>query len=135
MAYTEAERVQVRRWLGYPAVYSQSFRGLEDSLDRSLSIAQGGVHTDNSTELAVRGYLANLATIEASWLAYLTQMEVDTADENRIDSLRGLAGVKQIGRMYVGFLADTLDTRPLRDVFMPAVADPQGGAWSRPRFS
>lgn len=114
---SESERVQIRRWLGSPAIYTDSFQGLEEAITRTQSTADGGVRSTNATELAVRGWLAELACIEKRWKELLEEMQAYKLASMTVDPLRGLAGLKQIGRMYVGHLSDALDTKPFRDVF------------------
>ena len=119
--WTEAERVQIRRWLGFPAIYTQAEPRLETALDAVLAIgADGGTRPDNSTQVAIQGWLTQLAAIETQWLTYLKQMQASEVAKGavKIDALRGLAGLKQIGRMYVGHMADALGlTKIPRDVF------------------
>lgn len=120
MAFTEAERVQIRRWLGVPAIFVQAEPRLETAITTVQAVSEGGSRPDNTTELAIRGYLAQLATIETKWQAWLDEMEAHKVDEIVIDPIRGLAGLFKIGRNYVGHIADALDHPPVRDVFTTA---------------
>lgn len=114
---TESERVQIRRWLGYSAMYASRDPTLESAIASAHSIADGGSRPDNSTELAVRGWLVELSTIESKWKELYEQMQAHKVEDTTVDPLRGLAGLFKIGRMYVGHLSDVLSTPPKRDVF------------------
>ena len=115
--FTESNRVQIRRYLGFGALFHQADPRLENAITAVQSNADGGTRPDNSSELAILGYLAQLATIEQRWQRYYIQMQAGNVDEIKIDPLRGIAGLARLGRMYVGFISDALDTRPYRDVF------------------
>lgn len=127
MAFTEAERVQIRRWLGFSALFTQAEPRLESAITAVQAANDGGSRPDNTTELAVRGYLADLAAIENQIRIRRDQVEADKVDESRIDTARGNAILRQEGRLYVGYLADALSTRPRRDVFSPPSLDMSGG--------
>lgn len=115
--FTEADRVQIRRWLGTSAMYASRDPILESAITAAQSNADGGSRPDNTTELAVKGWLTELGTIETKIKDLYDQMQAHKIDETTIDPLRGLAGLKQIGRMYVGHLSDALSTPVKRDVF------------------
>lgn len=117
MAFSEAERVQIRRWLGYSAMYASRDPILESAITAAQSLADGGSRPDNTTELAVRGWLTELATIETRWKDLYEQMQAHKLNDLTIDPHRGLAGLFKIGRTYVGFLSDALSTPVKRDVF------------------
>lgn len=117
MAFVEADRVSIRRWLGYSAMYASRDPILESAITSAQSVADGGSRPDDSTEEAIQAYLAELSTLETRWKEYYEQMLAHKVDELVVDPLRGLAGLKQIGRMYVGHLSDALSTPVKRDVF------------------
>lgn len=117
MAWTEAERVQIRRWMGSSHLFNQLDPRLENAMSAVQSQSDGGNQPTSDTEGAIRGWLGNLDTIEAAWLQYVGFMEAGKADEVAVDPIRGVAGQQRLGRMYVGFIADALSMRPRRDVF------------------
>lgn len=119
--FTEAERVQIRRWLGYSAMYASRDPILESAITSAQSTAEGGSRPDNTTELAIRGWLAQLSTIETRWQELYEQMQANALDDIKIDPLRGLAGLFKIGRQYVGHISDALSTPVKRDVFSAPV--------------
>lgn len=128
--FTEANRVQIRRWLGFSAIFIEADPRLENAIKSVQAVADGGTRSDDSTVLAIKDYLTKLASIETEWVKLTTQggMQGGTIDELKIDPLRGLAGLQKIGRMYVGFIADALSTRPRRDVFTAPKLLADGGA-------
>ncbi len=118
--FSEADRVQVRKWLGFSGLYLEADPRLENALSNIQMIGDGaGTKVDDSTVLAVKDYLTKLTGIEAQWVQLTAEggMQGGTIDELKIDPLRGLEGLKKIARMYVGFICDCLSTRPRRDVF------------------
>lgn len=117
MAFTEADRVQLRRWLGYSAIYASRDPILESAITSVQSVADGGGRPDNTTEIAVKGYVTELASIESKVKDLYEQMQAHKLDDITIDPLRGMAGLCKIGRQYVGHISDALSTPIKRDVF------------------
>ena len=130
-AWTEAQRVSVRKWLGFGNQFIQADPRLEIALDAILALADGGVRPDNSAQLAIIGYLTQLdgqpgpgqpptsSSIEGQWLAQLQMLAVGEADgETKLDALRALTGIARIGRFYVRQICFSLGfQKPLVDVF------------------
>lgn len=98
-------------------MFTQGDPALESAITVVQSAADGGARPDNSTELAIRGWLAELVTIETRWKELYDQMQAYKLSDLTVDPLRGLAGLFRIGRMYVGHISDALQLPPLRDVF------------------
>lgn len=121
MSFAESDRVQIRRWLGYSAMYASRDPLLENAITAAQSTADGGSRPDASTETAIKAWLTQLATIETRWQSLYDEMEAHKVDELVVDPVRALAGLKQIGRMYVGNLSDALSTPVKRDVFSSPV--------------
>lgn len=122
MAFTEADRVQLRKWLGYSALYASRDPILESAITSSQSTADGGSRPDNTTELAIKSYLTELTTLETTVKDLYEQMQAHKLDDITIDPLRGLAGLHKIGRQYVGHISDALSTPVKRDVFSAPIA-------------
>lgn len=127
-AWTEAQRVSARKWLGFGNVFLQADPRFETAMNAVLAVADGGTRPDNSAQLAILGYLAFLdggtippaaGSLEAQWQALLIQLAVGEADgEAKIDAIRALAGVAKIGRFYVRLICYSLGfEKPLVDVF------------------
>lgn len=134
--FTESDRVKIRRWLGFSAIFLQADPRLEAAISAVQATADGGTRPDDSSVLAVLSYLTKLDGIESQWMQLTTEggMQAGKVDELGVDPLRGLQGLKQVGRMYVGYIADVFDTRPRRDVFSPARINTGGMSGPFPDF-
>ncbi len=117
MAFAESDRVQIRRWLGYSAMYASRDPILESAITSAQAEADGGSRPDSTTETAIKGWVSELATLETKWKDLYDQMQAYKIDETTVDPARGLATLFKIGRMYVGHLSDALSTPVRRDVF------------------
>jgi hypothetical protein len=121
VAFTEAHRVQIRRWLGYSTLYLSADPSLEQNITAVQAVADGGSKPDASSELAVRSYLDSLEklNLKLDELA-IEEIEADTVDEVKIDAARGSLAVRSRMRLYVGHISDVLSVRPRRDVLSPS---------------
>lgn len=137
VTFSESDRVRIRRWLGFSAIYLQADPRLEAAITSVQATADGGTRPDDSSVTAVLAYLTKLDGIEVEWMKLTTEggMQAGKVDELGVDPLRGLMGLKQIGRMYVGYIADVFDTRPRRDVFSPAKINDGGLSGPFPDYS
>jgi len=126
MAWTESDRATVRHYLGFPALFHQAEPRLENALTSIQSEADGGTRPDNSTELQIRGWLAQLARIEARLEEVWDEAEALKVDELGIDPMRALALLRSEGRRIVGGIARALGTRPRYDVFSAPQINPHG---------
>lgn len=117
MAYTEAERVQVRLYMGY--MYAVDYPSRESLITRTLAITDGGAMPDSSTETMVRGILAELAVVETQRQALRTTADAGDVDELRTDAPRGGMYLRQEGRILVKRLARIIGDTPLYDAFSP----------------
>jgi|ERR1041385_3464732 hypothetical protein len=133
--FAESDRVKIRKWLGFSAIFLQADPVLENAITSVQAIADGGSRPNDSTVVAIKDYLTKLDSIESQWMLLTTEggMQGGQVDELKIDPLRGLQGLCKIGRMYVGFIADALATRPHRDVFVAPQLMSSGG-YSQPDF-
>lgn len=122
MAFAESDRVQIRRWLGRAALFLQADPELENAIESVQSIADGGSRPDNSTELAIKGWLTELTTIESKIKALYDELDAHKVNELVIDPARAVMVFRSIGRTYIGHLSDALGVKPIRDVFSaPAI--------------
>jgi len=119
MAWTEADKVKIRHYLGFGAIFVTYFPMLESALQGVLSRADGGNRPDNSTELHIRAILTELDGIEADIAetrGYLVASKVSTLN---VDAGRAIALNCREGRRKVAHLAIALGTDPKQDVFGP----------------
>lgn len=135
--FLESDRVKIRKWLGFSALFLQADPRLEAAITSVQSVTDNGTRPDDSTVLAIKDYLTKLDGIETQWMNLTAEggMQGGKIDELQIDPLRGLEGLKKVGRIYVGFLADALSTRPHRDVFSaPKLLKADGEAGPFPEY-
>lgn len=136
MAFTEAERVQIRRYLGFSAIYLQAEPRLENAITAVQAVAEGGTRPDNTTELAIRALLAKLVNIDERIDGILECLGTVQVNKIQVDNARALLVLRSQGYIYVGYLTDALATRPVRNVFAPPLERdgstepaPLGGSW------
>lgn len=132
MAYTESDRVQIRTYLGFGAIYLQLDPRLESAITSSQATSDGGTRPDNSSELLAKGLVTKLQAVDAAIDALLGLMgtyEADGKDGAKIDAAREDARLRKVGRTYVYRLARIFDTEPRADCYAPApiITDQQAG--------
>lgn len=119
--FTDSQKNQIRRWLGYSRIYVQLYPKLENAMIAVQAISDGGSQPDDSAVLLIQGWLTNLNTLETQELSYVTQAQVFEAgtDNVKIDVSHGIYNLRKIMKRYIGHISDTLSTKPFRDVFLP----------------
>jgi len=133
MAWIEADRVQVRMWLGYSDQFLQADPRLENALTNIQCISDGGTRPNPSpsaAETQARVILANLTSIDAAMMnlqQFAGATKVDGGDAT-VDAAREDARLRALGRMWVHRLARMFDTLPISDIYSTA---PDGDEWRR----
>lgn len=133
MAWTEADRVQVRMFLGYSDQFLQADPRLENALTNVQCISDGGTRPNPSpsaAEAQARAILTNLQSIDTFMLnlgQFAGATSVDAGDA-KVDAAREDARLRALGRMYVHRLARVFDTLPISDIYSTA---PEGDEWRR----
>jgi hypothetical protein len=117
MAFTEAERVKIRLWMGY--VYAVDYPSRDALITRILSVADGGLMPDSSTETLARSILTELDDLETQRKGLRATADAGDVDELRTDAPRGGLYLRQEGRILVKRLARLLGDTPLYDAFGP----------------
>jgi hypothetical protein len=120
MAYSAAQRVQIRRYMGVAPNRIQT-NDIESLITATQSVADGGLLADSETELYVIGLLTSLATVQSDLASLWEQMQADSVSKLRVDPVRAAMALRSEGRRLVGDLATALDFTPTRDVFSAAV--------------
>ncbi|WP_438029006.1 hypothetical protein [Sorangium sp. So ce233] len=120
MAYTSAQRVQIRRYMGVAPNRNQR-DDLDALITATQSTADGGTMPDSETETYVVSLLTALATLQTNISNLWEQMQADSVDKLRVDPVRAMMALRSDGRRLVGDLATALDFAPKRDVFSGAV--------------
>jgi len=129
MAWTEADRATIRHYLGFPALFLQADPRLESALQSVQSVADHGTRPDNSTELQIRGWLAQLVHVEARLEELWDEAEALKVDELGVDPMRAMALMRSEGRRVVGNIARALGTAPRHDVFSAPEPNPHGSPY------
>lgn len=108
MAFTSAQRVSIKQWLGYGQLQNPE-------LDAAITAIEAVAETQ------IVGWLTELDGILVRVKALRSQAQVAGAGngEATLDTIRGIASLAIEGRMYVGFISDAMNVSPLRDVFTP----------------
>ncbi len=130
MAWTEADRAKLRHYLGFAAIFLQADPRLENAITSVQSVADGGTRADNSTETQIRGWIADLESVEVKLKALWDKaMLTEAVGDVKLDALRGRAMLLAEGRRLVTNLATALSTSPRRDIFSATEPRPQGDAF------
>jgi hypothetical protein len=129
MAFTQQDKANIRHFLGYGAIFKQADLRLENAMQAVESVSDGGSQPDSTSENAVRSIVADLLTVECVLKNLWVQMQAGQVGKNKIDALRGAAGVRAEGRRLVTGLSVVLSTSPRRDIFGPTAPNPDGDAF------
>lgn len=115
MAFSQAERVQIRRWVGGDFFYVFSRQRLESA----MTTVESGLNDGGETENYIRDtLLVNLESTYQDLLALIPKQLVLDVDEVKLDPVRGRAGVCAIGRILSTQLAHSLGLHAvLRDAW------------------
>jgi hypothetical protein len=116
-AFTEAERVQIRRYLGFSRLRTQYNPLLESAITSVQSEANGGSLPTADTETLIRSLLASLVTLESKLVTLWSQAAALAVDEVKVDPVRAAMFLRSEGRRLVTALSHALDTPPRADVF------------------
>lgn len=124
MAFTEADRAQIRQYVGWTAIFQQAQPLLESAITTLQAKADGGNMVDNSTELLVKGLITQLQAVDAKLF------QIDCLGTNQVgniqqDNIRARMVVQQYGRMLVGRLCTVLSLEgPISDCFSSLPSGP-----------
>lgn len=124
--FTESDRVSIRNYLGFGALWLQADPRLENAITTVQSVADGGTRPDSSTETAIKAVITDLQTIDARLKDLWIQMQAGAVDEVKVNPARGAALLRSEGRRLVHRLARHLDTYPRSDIYSSATPDPGG---------
>lgn len=130
--FSEATRVQIRKYMGFGNIYLQQDPRLENAIS-SLQQVPNGVQPTADAETEVLNILTQLQQVDTAILNLSNQQGVLAANNGvRLNSAMETFRLQGVGRMYVGRLARMLDTFPRSDAFAPAgiLTESQGGTRS-----
>ena len=120
MAWVESDRVNIRLYLGFSALFLQANPRLESAITASQAIVDGGTRPDNSTETLARSIITELQGVDTKLDNLDPLMGGTKVDEAEVDAARETARLCAKGRRYVHRLARIFDTAPIADVFSSA---------------
>lgn len=121
MAFSEADRVKIRIYLGFGSLYLQVDPRLENAITAIQSTADGGTRPTSDAEMAAKATIVELVDIDARIKALREQQAAtELVGEMRLDAAREAQRLRQEGRTLVHRLARMLDTFPRADAFGPA---------------
>lgn len=127
MAFTEADRVEIRFYTGASSVFLQVWPSLENAITAVQSTGDGGTRPDNSTELKIKALVTELQGIDQRRADLRQIFEGGKVDELTADPVRASMMACRDGRIAVGRLCRMLALRgPLADVFSPQPINPAG---------
>lgn len=141
MAFAESDRVQIRKYLGYPQIWLQADPRLESAITniQSVNDTPPGTRPDgppSSAEVEAKATITSLQAVDAAIAALRGLMGGTTVDEVKVDAFREDIRLRTEGRMYVARLAHMFDTEPQQDVYSSASSgdDFRGRGMSRGPF-
>jgi hypothetical protein len=119
-AFTPAEKVSFRLYLGYSSLFHQFEPRLENAIRAIQSQADGGALPDSSTADKARSILTELAAVDAQLVDTQTYSEAYAVDEIKVDYIRKGYYLRAEGRRLIGHLAIILGCKPFRDYYSGA---------------
>ena len=129
-AWLESERAQVRHALGYSAIFLQAEPRLEYALTAVLAVTDGGTRPDNSTQVQIQGWLADVATLETNLKALWPLAAGGQIDEITADIPRATALLRMEGRRIVTYISKALATAPRADIFSSTPVNTEANPFS-----
>jgi hypothetical protein len=117
MAFTEAQRVKIRKYLGYAGLYLTYYSKLESAITTVQSEADGGSRPDGSTESLILATIAELEAIDTKLTALHEQVSVGGVDEIKLDPGKGIFLLRSEGRRKISVIANALSCAPLFDYY------------------
>jgi hypothetical protein len=117
--YLTSDRVALRSYLGFSSLYLQADPRLENAIDASRAVADGGQQPDNSLQLQVLSFVAacvacDLAIANSRALYGATQAGKGAIN---IDAAREMGIRRSEGSMYVARLARIFDLESYVDPY------------------
>lgn len=105
MAYTNAERVKIYRYLGFSPHLRNNDPRVELAIVATSPISDGGLWPDTTLEAQVRALLASLDALEVRRNDLTLIAEAGKADEVDVDPARAMALIHSERRRFIVELA------------------------------
>src|ERR1700677_687396 len=129
MAFSTQDRVNVRHFMGFGAIFRQADLRIENALTAVQSISDGGSQPDSTSENAVRAIVSDLLEVECLLKAQWKSFSVNQVSKVRMDAIRAMGALRMEGRRLVTSLSSVLATSPRRDAFAATQPNPDGDAF------
>ena len=122
MAWAEADRVQIRMYLGFSDLWLQADPRLESAMTNIQAVPLGTRPgpDPSAAETNARAVLTNLQTIDTQLLNLGNTAGATKVDEVNVDVAREDARLRALGRTFVNRLAKIFDTDPAADIYAPS---------------
>ena len=130
MAFVENDRVAIRHFLCFSAIFLQADPRLENAITAVQATVDGGTRPTSDTETAIKAIIVSLQTLETTLSSLWVQAQVSSVDEVKIDAYRGRALLCQEGRRLVRGLEAALGTHKRGDIFGSGASNPTGDAFA-----
>jgi hypothetical protein len=139
MALTNAQRVEIRRCLGWSA----RFRQFDSRLEMAFNALDAMFAEDPDTTTLVLGLLPKIAAVEAELLDAHTNLQAEKLGSISLDGAKQIAVLRSEGRRFVGQLSATLGVPVRHDIFSgrapstfasPRGMVPEAGGGNLPRL-
>jgi hypothetical protein len=130
MAFVEADRVAIRHFLCFSAIFLQADPRLENAITSVQATVDGGTRPTSDTELAIKAIVVSLVSVETKLANLWDQAQVTSVDEIKMDTYRGRAMLCAEGRRLVRGLEAALATHKRGDIFGSGTSNPTGDAFA-----
>jgi hypothetical protein len=121
MAFTDAEKVQIRRWMGGSFLFINIDQRLESAMTTVENLPDSAATEDYITNTL----LVQLAATDTQLQSLRTKFLALDADEVKIDAVRAMGALRSEGRRYSQQLAHSLGFNAiLRDPWSMSSPDP-----------
>lgn len=128
-AWTEAEKANLRHYLGFSALFLQADPRLENAIASVLAVADGGTRPDSATQVQIQGWLTKLSTVDQRLEDLWIQAQAQGVDEVKVSPAVGMSLLRKEGRRLVNNVARALATRPRADIYSSASPNPDGSTF------
>ena len=113
MAFSDADKNNIRSFLGYSGRYAQTDSVLEQAMDT--------IGTDTNAVTEIQGYITDAQAVHTNLKNLRSQFQVAAVDESRLDLAQGVTLMRQEGRRLCGIIAAKLGVRCRHDYFSPTL--------------
>ncbi len=119
MAFTETERVQIRRYMGATALYQNQDTRLESAI---TTVSNNAAQESEVRDVLLVKLISIDAQLENTW----PQATAAAARDVKVDAARGMVMLRSEGRRFAKRLAAILGFEaPRSDAFAPATSNPR----------